>query len=168
MAATRENSSHAPRAFWKLPGPGRPPAPRPRSEPVSALASRIVRPPPPTPALYAGHAACDAVDGSETSVLLEPRSTAYDSKVLLQSNSINPFFHLGHAILPAGNPLPGEIAPRDRASQPISLHSRPLEASWRLREIWGAKRRPQRGFRAAQRANQPREWTHQPPWPNAR
>ncbi len=33
-AATRENSSRAPCAFWKLPGPGRPPAPRPRSGPI--------------------------------------------------------------------------------------------------------------------------------------
>ncbi len=33
-AATRENSSRAPSAFWKLPGPGRPPAPRPRSRPI--------------------------------------------------------------------------------------------------------------------------------------
>jgi hypothetical protein len=33
-AATRKNSSRSPCAFWKLPGPGRPPAPRPRSRPV--------------------------------------------------------------------------------------------------------------------------------------
>jgi len=32
------------------------------------------------------------------------------------------------------------IAPRDRATQPISLHSRPLEASWRPRETSGADR----------------------------
>ena len=98
-AATRENSSRAPSAFWKLPGPGRPPAPCPRSRTILALAPRIVRPPPPTPALYAGHAACDAADGSETSVLLEPRSTAYDFTVLLESKSINRFFHVGHAMV---------------------------------------------------------------------
>ncbi len=35
MAATRCDSSRAPSAIWKLPGPGRPPAPVPRSRPVS-------------------------------------------------------------------------------------------------------------------------------------
>jgi len=99
LAATRENSSRPPCAFWKLPGPGRPPAPRPRREPISAPAPRIVCPPPSTPALHAGHAACDAVDGSETSVLLVPRSTAYVSTVLLKSKSINRFFHLGCALV---------------------------------------------------------------------
>ena len=59
-----------------------------------ALAPRIVRPPPPTltPILHAGYAAGDAVDGSETSDLLEPRSTAYDSTLLLKSRSINRVF----------------------------------------------------------------------------
>ena len=110
MAATREISSRAPSAFWKLPGPGRPPAPCPRSRPILALAPRIVRPPPPTPALYAGHAACDAADGSETSVLLEPRSTTYDTTVLLESKWINQFFHLGHTMVltPAPQGLAGE------------------------------------------------------------
>jgi hypothetical protein len=110
LAATRENSSRAPSAFWKLPGPGRPPAPCPRSGPILALAPRIVRPPPPTPALYAGHAACDAADGSETSVLLEPRSTTYDTTVLLKSKWINQFFHVGHAMVltPAPQGLDGE------------------------------------------------------------
>ncbi len=77
-----------------------------------ALAPRIVRPPPPTPALYAGHAACDAVDGSETSVLLEPRSAAYIITVLLESKMINRFFHVGHAMLltPAPHGIAGESA----------------------------------------------------------
>ncbi len=60
-----------------------------------ALAPRIVCPPPPTPVTYAGHAACDAVDGSEASGLLEPRSTAYDTTVLLESESINRYFVWG-------------------------------------------------------------------------
>jgi hypothetical protein len=75
-----------------------------------ALSPRIVRPPPPTPALYAGHAACDAVDGSETSVLLEPRSAAYIITVLLESKLINRFFHLGHAMVltPASHGIASE------------------------------------------------------------
>jgi hypothetical protein len=60
-----------------------------------AVAPRIIRPPPPTPISYAGHAAFDAVDESETSDLLEPRSTAYDFTVLLESKSINQFFTWG-------------------------------------------------------------------------
>ena len=92
LAATRENSSRAPSAFWKLPGPGRPPAPCPRSGPILALTPQNVCPPPPTPALYAGHAACDAVDGSETSALPELQSPAYDFNLLLESKSINRFF----------------------------------------------------------------------------
>jgi hypothetical protein len=209
LAATRENSSRAPSAFWKLPGPGRPPAPRPRRGPIlTAFPPRIVRPPPPTPALYADHAACDAADGSETSVLLEPRSTAYDFTVLLESNSINQFFHVGHAmaLAPArlegngesfgfasrgpdrlglvwlANPsgslrgdeafstrlVRGEYPPRDRAAQLISLHSRPLWARWRVREIWVEKRCPQRISRTTQRANQPREWARWLPRPSAR
>jgi len=110
LAATREYSSRAPSAFWKLPGPGRPPAPCPRSGPILAPSPRIVRPPPPTPALYAGHAACDAVDESETSVLLEPRSTTYDTTVLPESKLINRFFHVGHAMVlgPAPHGLAGE------------------------------------------------------------
>ena len=177
LAATRENSSRAPSAFWKLPGPGRPPAPCPRSGPILALAPRIVRPPPPTPALYAGHAACDAVDGGETSVLPEPRSAAYDTTVLLESESINRFFHVGHAIAltPApsaslANPLDslcgerpfrprlecGELPPRDRAAQPISLHSRrsgPGGGS----EKWGGQIAARSGSpKTTQRANQPR------------
>jgi hypothetical protein len=110
LAATRENSSRAPSAFWKLPGPGRPPAPCPRSGPILALAPRIVRPPPPTPALYAGHAACDAVDRSETSALPELRSTAYDFNLLLESKSINRFFRVGHAtgLIPTPLGLTGE------------------------------------------------------------
>jgi hypothetical protein len=110
LAATRENSSRAPSAFWKLPGPGNPPAPCSRSGPILALAPRIVRPPPPTPALYAGHAACDAADGSETSVLLEPRSSTYDTTILLESNWINQFFHVGPAMVltPAPQGLGGE------------------------------------------------------------
>jgi len=40
----------------------------------------------------AGPAACIAVDGSETSDLLEPRSPAYDSTVLLEFESINSIF----------------------------------------------------------------------------
>jgi hypothetical protein len=63
-----------------------------------ALTPRIVRPPPPTPALYAVHAACDAVDGSETSALPELRSTAYDVNLLLESKSINQYFRVGNAM----------------------------------------------------------------------
>jgi hypothetical protein len=130
LAATRENSSRAPSAFWKLPGPGRPPAPCPRSGPILALAPRIVRPPPPTPALYAGHAACDAVDGGETSVLLEPRSTAYDSTVLLESELINRFFHVGHAM--ALNPAPLGLAGE---SLGLALRREAFSASSRVRGV---------------------------------
>jgi hypothetical protein len=57
-----------------------------------APAARIFRPPPPTPVSYAGHAACGAVSGSETSGLLGPRPIAYDSTLLLESRSINRIF----------------------------------------------------------------------------
>ena len=57
-----------------------------------APAARIFRPPPPTPVSYAGHAACGAVSGNETSGLLGPRPIAYDSTVLLESRSINRIF----------------------------------------------------------------------------
>jgi len=113
LVATRENSSRAPSAFWKLPGPGRPPAPCPRSGPILALTPRIVRPPPPTPIAYAGPAACDAVGGSETSDLLEPRSPAYESTVLLESESINRVFHLGKIIYRTGDPTTSPANPRD-------------------------------------------------------
>jgi hypothetical protein len=92
LAATRENSSLAPRAIWKLPGPGRPPAPCSAKSADLAPAPRIVRPPPPTPVQYVGHAALDAVGESETSDLLEPRSAAYNFTVLLGSKSINQIF----------------------------------------------------------------------------
>jgi hypothetical protein len=59
---------------------------------VLAPAARIFRPPPPTLVSYAGHAACGAVSGSETSDLLGPRPIAYDSTVLLESRSINRIF----------------------------------------------------------------------------
>ncbi len=59
---------------------------------VLAPAARIICPPPPTPVSYAGHAACGAVSGSETSDLLGPRPFAYDSTVLLESESINWIF----------------------------------------------------------------------------
>jgi hypothetical protein len=111
----------------------------PRSWPILALAPRIVRPPPPTPALYAGHAVCDAVDGGETSVLLEPRSTAYDSTVLLESKLINRFFHLGHAtvLTPALLGLAGEPFGFALRRRGVSAPS-----GWRsLRIRFAAKRR---------------------------
>ena len=86
----------------------------------SGLAPRIVRPPPPTPALYAGHAACDAVDGSETSVLLEPRSTAYDLTVLLESKSINRFLMKGTRWFPPRRPT---VSPRERGVAPAGPRS---------------------------------------------
>ena len=82
----------------EAPGSGKTPRALSAKSARLAPAPRIVRPPPPTPISYAGLAACDAAEGSGTSDLLEPRSPAYGSTLLLESGSINPVFHLGNTI----------------------------------------------------------------------
>ena len=124
-----------------------------------APTARIFRPPPPTPVLYAGHAACGAVSGSETSDLLGPRPIAYSSTVLLQSRSINRisadshvFFRTHSGSLERRSCPAGPRTPADLAT--LAPARGQLAASGNL----GGNRCPQRIFRTTQRANQPRGW----------
>ena len=125
--------------FLEAPGSGKTSRAISAKSAVLAPAARIFRPPPPTPVSYAGRAACGAVSGSETSDL--PWAAAHRVRLhrtprieIDQSD-----FQIIRRIFSPRNPAAWSAGhtPRDRASQPISLHSRPLGASWRLRHAWG-------------------------------
>jgi hypothetical protein len=79
--------------------------------------------------LYASHAAYGAVDGSETSVLLEPRFTAYGLQRTPRIESDQSDFGACRARFCTSEPRAmdcGRSPPRDRRNAPISLQSRSL------------------------------------------
>jgi len=138
LAATRENSSRAPSAFWKLPGPEDLPRhirevgqywrrlhrsfAHPRQHPSRTQARGL---------LY-GQRKRDLGSPWAAARSVQPQPTPRIAIDQSDSWIADVIFHERNR-----TPQSAGVAPRDRALQPISLHSRRLGVSWRLREIWG-------------------------------
>jgi len=146
-AATRKNSSRSPCAFWKLPGPGRPPAPRPRSRPVWPwLRESFARPhrhrsrtQVTQPLMRSTRARPRISLSRDLQRTTSPYSSNRNRSISFSPGAKNCSHHgaprprwriLGMrfaATRPFGARLErGQLPPRDHAAQPISLHSRPL------------------------------------------
>jgi hypothetical protein len=146
-ASTRKNSSRSPCAFWKLPGPGRPPAPRPRSRPVWPwLRESFARPRRHRPRTQVTQPVMRSTRTRPRISLnrdLQRTALPYSSN---RNRSISfspgaedgshhgaprPRWRILRIRTAAARPFRtrlerGQLPPRDLAAQPISLHSRPL------------------------------------------